>query len=320
MRRWGAVALATLVVAGGTAGGLVISGNQTAGACDYPSCFPDTSNTGVTDEGALTTVSSNVTLSTNGQTYQDKIVNGCITVTGSGVTIRNVRVTCTSTTPINYSDTVGYDDTPLLIEDTEIDCDIRAGSHGFEEGNATLRRVEIRECENGLSVNQNTLIEDSLIHQLSDEGSDPHEDGIQVGCGHYTGNLADNPGLGCDPDGVLDGYLVGSKNITVRHNKIEGVTVADGDATSAIILNKQGTGPDEDILIEENWLHRGGVTIYCTRTDDGGTTQTGINEQIINNHFTQRTPPTTFYSTECSDEAATSGNVRHDTGDPIVLD
>jgi hypothetical protein len=35
MRRWGAVALATLVVAGGTAGGLVISGDQQAGiTCD----------------------------------------------------------------------------------------------------------------------------------------------------------------------------------------------------------------------------------------------------------------------------------------------
>jgi hypothetical protein len=308
MRRWAGAALATLVVAGGVAGGVVISGTPSGGACEWPTCFPDTSNTGVTDEGALVTVNTDVTLSTNGQVYEDRLVNGCVTVTASGVTIRNVRINCSgASSALFYDDSIGWDDTPLLIEDSEIDCEMDPDTHGFAEGNATFRRVEIRRCVNGMSLNQNLTLEDSMIHRLSNTAPDPHEDGIQMSCGHYTGNPADTAACG---GANYANYEDGALNITLRHNTLKGQNDDGSHGTSAVISNGDVTGPDTNVLIEHNYLDGGASILYCPRPTVG--TNWEVNENSFTDNFA-------FGRTDdCADETQ-AGNIDFDTGDPITL-
>ena len=58
-------------------------------ACGYP----DLENTGLTvPESSLTRVSGNVTLAIPGQVYENRLVDGCITVTAPNVVIRNVKL------------------------------------------------------------------------------------------------------------------------------------------------------------------------------------------------------------------------------------
>jgi len=280
------------------------------GACAYPTCFPDASNTGVAAGTTLTAYTGSTNISTNNVTIDSKTVTGCLVISGDNVTIRNSVVNCDSGIGISFLDNQAING---LVEDTEVDCTGAAGGSGINEGNFTARRVEIRSCENGFDLNQNVLIEDSYVHDLEAGGADPHEDGIQFGCGHYTGNPGDT--AACGGSNIVN-YDDGAANITIRHNWIRGIKDTGTNATSSIIMNKQGTGPDTNILVENNLLDGGGSTVYCTRTDDTGSIQTGVNVRVINNHFT------TFggTTTECADEADTSGNVVHETGLPYVLD
>src|SRR4051794_7586856 len=60
---------------------------------DPSSCgCPDVENTGVVPGVARTTVNGDVTLSTAGQVYENKTVNGTISITAPNVTVRNVKV------------------------------------------------------------------------------------------------------------------------------------------------------------------------------------------------------------------------------------
>ena len=79
-----------------------------------------------------------------------------------------------------------YTGTPLLIEDTEIDCQDLGGT-AIAEAHFIARRVNIHGCENGLSINQNVTIEDRYIHDLYN-GGDVHMDGIQLSFGHWNGS------------------------------------------------------------------------------------------------------------------------------------
>ena len=88
---------------------------------------------------------------------------------------------------------------------------------------------------------------------------------------------------------------------------------SDGSlGTSAIISHSAS----DDVLIEGNLLAGGAYTLYCPYAN-GSTT----NYRVINNHFsTQFSPKVGAFgaSSDCSDEVL-SGNVLHETGDPITL-
>ena len=106
--------------------------------------------------------------------------------------------------------------------------------------------------------------------------------------------------------------MTGSRNVTFRHNTIYGIGADGTFGTSAIISNRGG---DRDILIQNNLLAGGAVTLYC---EQGAT---GINYRVLDNHFSRRFGPKVGYygvSTECSDEVQ-SGNVYHETGQPVNL-
>jgi hypothetical protein len=245
---------------------------------------------------ALAPYSGPSTVTTAGTVIDGKAI-GCISVRAPGVVIRNSRVTCSSGYAAVNVDDGAFTGTPLLVEDSEIDCQVSL-IHGIGEANITLRRVEVRGCMNGGDLNQNILVEDSLIHKLSNAGSDPHEDGIQLAGAHLEGGQ----------------WVPGTKNITLRHNTIFGMNVAGNFGTSAIISNNAAAS-DENVLIEGNLLAGGAYTLYCPA--DGA----GVNYRVLGNHFSRQFGAKVgFYgmSTNCSDEVQ-SGNVIHETGEAVQL-
>jgi hypothetical protein len=262
-----------------------------------PSGFPNASNTGVPAGTNLTAGPS--TISTPGAVVEGKTM-GCVRVTAPGVVIRKSKISCAGDYAVYVKDG-DYSGTPLLIEDSEIDCQTTNGT-GVGEANVTVRRVEITRCENGADINQNFVVEDSFIHDLASVGSDPHEDGIQLAWGR-----------------VENGRIVdGAQDVTIRHNTIYGINVGGSFGTSAIISNggNAGNGPDENILIEKNLLAGGANTLYC---DQGG--KQGINYRVLNNAFTTQFKSTVgFYavSSDCSDEVQ-SGNYYYESGNAIRL-
>jgi hypothetical protein len=254
--------------------------------------FPGEDTTGVPPGTSLTPYTGPSTISTPNTVIDGKII-GCIRVTVSGVVIRNSRISC-SGSPVSSYD-IDYTGTPLLIEDSEIDCQVQQGTTGITDSNVTARRVNIHGCENGLSINQSVVLEDSYIHDLfnSDEA---HTDGIQLSFGHWNGSA----------------YVCCSLNITIRHNTIYGMGADGSFGTSAIISN---SGGDTNILIENNLLAGGAYTLYC---EQGAT---GANYRVLNNRFSRKfSSKVGAYgpSTECSDETQ-SGNVYHETGLPLNL-
>jgi hypothetical protein len=279
----------------------VYVGSTPPTGCIFPTCFPDASNTGTS--GTLTTVNSDVTLSTPGQTYSAKRVIGCITVTAANVTISNVLVECPGAGIGILALDDGSSGSPLTVVDSEIDCTGAEGQNGIAEADVTVIRTEIRNCENGLDVNRDITVQDSWLHLLDDGGADPHEDGAQL-ASHFEGGTLVN----------------GAKNVTFEHNTIEGKTKTGGNSTSAIIMNKLGTTPDQNVLVQHNLLSGGAITVYCDRNDASPHTVAGTNVRVINNRFVGDFASGGGDSTDCSDETSAAGNVRHSTGLSITLD
>lgn len=252
--------------------------------------FPDASNTGVPAGVMLTAYTGPTSINTPGFVIDSKRVDDCIQISAPGVVIRNSVISCPDTPILIIDDNNTMNKPPMLIEDSEVDCEGTHGS-GIAEANFVARRVEIRGCENGLSVNRDVVLEDSWIHDgFNDDGA--HMDGVQLAQGHWNGST----------------YVCCALNVTVRHNAIYAID-PDGDyGSSAFTSNRD---PDENILIEGNLLAGGSYTLYCVQFGD-----TGINYRVLGNRFV---PGAFGYAIDCSDEVQ-SGNVDHATGQPITLD
>ncbi|MBA2954219.1 hypothetical protein GON03_07790 [Nocardioides sp. MAH-18] len=256
--------------------------------------WPDASNTGVPQGTALTAYTGGLTITKAGTVIDGKIL-GCIEVAAPGVVIRNSKITCKPNYAAVTVDDGSFSGAPLLLEDVEIDCQ-NFGGNAIGEANVTVRRANIHGCENGLDVNQNITVEDSYIHDLFNTAAS-HTDGIQ---------FANFRLVGTD-------WVSGSANIVIRHNTIYGVGADGSLGTSAIISNPRN---DINILIERNLLAGGAYTLYCDRPG------AGINYRVIDNHFSTRFSPKVGAfgpSDGCADEIR-SGNVIHETGDPVRLD
>jgi len=245
--------------------------------------FPDASNTGVPAGTSLSAYTGGTTITAANAVIDGKTLSGGLLVAAPGVVIRNSKINGT----VHVEDGTGNS---LVLEDVEIDCG--GANTAVGEANVTVRRANIHNCENGFDMNQNFDVRDSYIHGLALGG---HEDGMQFAYGHYE-----------------NGQIVSAaRNLTIVHNTIFGTSDDGGFGTSAIISNKSG---DRDVLIQDNLMAGGAYTIYC----EGAT---GINYRVLDNHFTTRFKESIGYfgvSTNCDDETQ-SGNVIHETGQPIHL-
>jgi hypothetical protein len=252
--------------------------------------FPRDDNTGVPPGTVLAPYTGPSRITTPNTVIEGKTV-GCIQVSAPGVVIRKSKVVCPGG-GLNSGDS-DYSGTPLLVEDVEIDCQ-NLGGTGLSEAHIVARRLNIHGCENGLSINQDVVLEDSYIHDLYNP-SEAHADGIQLSFGHWTGSE----------------YVCCALNVTIRHNTIYGMGADGSFGTSAIISNKSG---DVNVLIENNLLAGGSYALYCDRG-------TGTNYRVLNNRFSRRFGPKVGFfgpATECGDETQ-AGNVIHETGQPLTL-
>jgi hypothetical protein len=138
-----------------------------------PGAFPDESSTG--PSGTLTAYSGPNPITTSGTVIDSKMI-GCIAIRAANVTIRNSRVSCSGGYAVYVEDTTAV--YGVRIEDSEINCGNTNGT-GVGEAHATVVRTEITGCENGLDVNQDVTVQDSLIHELYTSAT-AHSDGYPV--------------------------------------------------------------------------------------------------------------------------------------------
>lgn len=244
--------------------------------------YPDATCTGVPAGTTLTATTGDLTINTAGTVIDRRDIHGCVTVKAPNVTIRNSRIAGACGYVV---DSWGYTGTGLTIQDSTIICPAGNGGTDIGEENVTALRVDVSGCENGFDVDKRFTIKDSYIHDLYQSAA-AHTDGIQMWS-------------------TVNGVVIEHNTILPNTNGVDG--------TSAIISASAGT---TDVLIQDNLLAGGGYTLYCRQ---GGP---GINNRVINNHFSTRYHPTVgFYGpwTDCQDEAQVTGNVYHETGLPVPL-
>jgi hypothetical protein len=241
----------------------------------------------------LTAYAGPSTISTPNTVIDGKAI-GCIQVRAPGVVIRNSRISCSEAYALASFDG-SYGGTPLLVEDTEIDCQNTPGT-AISEANVNARRVDIHGCENGVNISQNVSIEDSYIHDLYNS-AESHSDGIQFATGH-----------------IVDGQIVaGAVNVTIRHNTIYGIGLDGSFGTSAIIDHSFAV--NTNVLIEHNLLAGGAYALYCSIGFKG------VDYRVVDNRFSRKfSSKVGFYgpSSDCADETQ-SGNVYHETGRSLAL-
>jgi hypothetical protein len=201
-------------------------------SCPLPA-YPDATCTGVPTGTTLTTVSGDLSVSTDNSTVNAKDVSGCITINANNVTVQNSKARC-----------VWVASGSATVKDTDIvggNVD-GAGHFGTCVGpaNLTFLRVDIQGCENGAHIESNSTFQDSYIHDLF-WATGAHTDGIQTG------------------EGVF--------NFTVRHTTISAV-----DTSAINIFNDPGVQA-HDILITDSKLRmeNGSYVIYCPRVVGDGT-------------------------------------------------
>jgi hypothetical protein len=188
------------------------------GGCGYPT----TASAGVPAGKALTVVNGGMEITTDGQVVDGVEIRGCVDVNASNVTIRNSRIVGQCSYGIDT-----YNSNSVTIERVEINCSVGRGT-GIAGPNFAAKAVHIHDCENGLEINSNSSIVDSVI-AAREGASEAHGDGIQS---------------------------QGGNNVTIRHNTL----LETNPVTSAIITNPT---KNSSWLIEDNLLGGGAYTLYC---------------------------------------------------------
>ncbi|GGI05270.1 hypothetical protein [Egicoccus halophilus] len=212
--------------------------------------FPGPGNTGVTVANAQLTVrTGSVMLNKSGQVLENTLVRGQVFVVAPNVVIRNVRVEAAGEWGIHVNTKLGARN--LVVQDTEIvgQGDACVAGIGFAE--YTARRVQVRNCDDGFRVGNNTTIERSYVHNLRKSRGNEHNDAVQTS---------------------------GGTNIRIRNNTLLGVW---GRQTSAVFLQAIH-GRVDQVLVENNLLSGGSYNLYV----EGVQGQPGpTNVTVRNNRF-----------------------------------
>jgi hypothetical protein len=255
--------------------------------------FPDVENVGLSNPSALTPTGS-VTLSTAGQVFENKEVNGCVTVRAPNVTIRNVKIRCDTWYPIRSIHHGGHlegNTGGLLIEDVEVDQLDFTGAPGIAFDNYTARRVFVHNGSDCFTSGLNVVIEDSLCSIGPDLNDDGWADSNAF-CSQRSDHF----------DGVNGDFV--TRNVTIRRNTIRNPC----GQTSNILIGyiRQGSA---NITIDGNLLAGGGWTVYCDQNQPKF-----VDVVFKNNRFARTFFPRSGYwgpATACNDHG---GNVWDDTG------
>jgi Right handed beta helix region len=246
--------------------------------------FPGPSNTGV-PPGTRLRPSGTVVVTEPGTVIEGLDITGTLDIRADDVEVRRTRI---RTSGDDWT-VVGIEEgrTGIVIEDCEIDG---LGTSGWPEGGTTgiqgegvtVRRCDIHSVGDAMKAGSDTVFEDNWVHDLAAAG-EPHYDGFQ-----------------------FDG---GGGNVVVRHN-----TISMPDQTGAVNIGNT-FGPISNVLVEDNLLSGGTYTVYVDAVH-GSDPITGV--QLINNRFGWHQYGAVLVRNVTL--AASSGNVDHETGAPIVID
>jgi hypothetical protein len=264
--------------------------------------YPDTETVGVTPGTTLTPVSGDVTLSTPGQVYENKVVTGDIIVTAANVTIRNVKLINRDpyyAVSVKLNGTWNSQTANLLLDHVEIDLGGYTTVKGIAFDGYTARNVFFHNGSDCAHFGQNVVIQDSLCSTGPDTNGDGWPDGTAF----------------CSGDDHFDGFQSdGGDTITLRHN-----TIRNPCSQTSDILLSSNTSPIKNVTITNNLLAGGGYSLYCAGSPDRSRV---TNIVATNNRFAK-----TWYSTGgywgatvyCDYASPNSGNVWDDDGSPIPI-
>ena len=247
---------------------------------------PGAGNTGVPAGTQLTVVSGNQTFSASGQTISGKDFHGYVKVTGSNITFKDCIFRGGTPNANNaLLDTEHASNT--VVEDSEfVPLHPAATIDGIWTANTKLYRVNIHGTVDGMKAGNNTLIQDSWIHDTSWFASDPNQGG---GSTHNDGIQA------------FDGV----SGVTLRHNTIDLSTAKDPNA--ALQDSAANT------TVTDNWLDGGGCILNFA---DHGHSLPGLT--VTNNKFGRHSAyQCPILLSNLLTLAANTGNVWADTGTPI---
>jgi hypothetical protein len=188
--------------------------------------WPDETNTGV-PAGTALKPSGNLTISVPGTVVTNLEIAGSVEINAPGVRLMNSRVRNAGFDVVRIKPGASG----VVIQDCEIDG-VGTGNDGSNgiHGSGTFLRNNIKNVENGITLDGGATIKDNYIHDLRASGA-PHYDGIQI-----------------------DG---GISDVTISHNTV----INPHGQTSAIMIDNY-FGPIANILVENNRLVGGGYTVY----------------------------------------------------------
>jgi hypothetical protein len=188
--------------------------------------WPDETNTGVPASVTLKP-SGSVVVSIRGAVVANLDVLGSVEINAADVTLMNSRMRNAGYDVIRIKAGISG----VTIQDCEIDGvgTDNDGSNGIH-GSGTFLRNNIKNVENGITLDGSATIRDNYIHDLRASGA-PHYDGIQI-----------------------DG---GISNVAIIHNTVVNLN----GQTSAVMIDNY-FGPISNIQVENNRLVGGGYTVY----------------------------------------------------------
>jgi Right handed beta helix region len=198
----------------------------TGAAAGTTRSFPDASTTGP-DPAIELQPSESIEVDEDRAVVENLHVSGAVVVNADDVTIRNVVIDATE----RYGIQVDPETSGTVIEDVRIVGGLADGlcNIGIVYGDFQARRVDISGCGDGIRAGNNTVLEDSWIHDMRDLPDD-HSDGVQA---------------------------IGGTNIVLRGNNIQ----MDRAMTSAMILHGHVSGDLRDVIVEDNLLAGGGYSL-----------------------------------------------------------
>lgn len=232
--------------------------------------YPHPGNTGVPAGTNLTPYTGPLSITTANTVIDGKTIGCGLTIRAANVTIRNSRITG----PCDYG--VEVPSGNVVIEDSEIDCVNHKGT-GVAFRNFTVRRADVRNCENAFHTGSNSHIFDSYITGVV-EVDGGHGDGIQGSSG---------------------------TNITVQHNTFD----IRNPITSSIIWDDLTIN---NLLVADNFFAAGAYTVYCP---DGGTNTVYRNNRFyapVGSWQSDTHRPAFGFRTNCGNITTWANNYRDD--------
>jgi hypothetical protein len=234
--------------------------------------FPDVTNTGA--DCSRLTPSGSITVTTDGAVVEGKNISGSVTIRASNVTIRNDCVTSSDIYPVHF-----VSGSNLTVEDTTITGRGGGCSRAVEPaGNgATMDRLNVSGCEDGIQMYSHDVLENSYIHDLAFTSSS-HNDGVQQN---------------------------GGRDDVVKNN-----TIFNPHNQTSCVNFTTDFGGISDITITGNLLNGGNYTVYSRSGGNGN--PTGVS--VTGNHFGGAD---VFGLVSADGSITWSGNVSDSTGQAV---